>query len=219
MPLRFDEFTLDLDARQLTRPAGAVHLSPKAFDLLALLLARRPGVVTKAELLDHLWPGTFVVEANLSNLVGELRAALDDRGRTPKYLRTVHRRGYAFSGEVKEEDRSAPESNRGRVSCWIEWGQLRFPLSPGEHVIGRDPEAGVRLDSTTVSRRHARLLVGPEQTVLEDFGSKNGTFIGDERVVAPRTLADGDAIRIGDLLVTYRARGAGSSTKTVAFAG
>jgi pSer/pThr/pTyr-binding forkhead associated (FHA) protein len=86
-------------------------------------------------------------------------------------------------------------------------------------VIGRDAEAGVRLDSTTVSRRHARLLVGPEQTVLEDFGSKNGTFIGEERVVAPRTLADGDAIRIGDLLVTYRARGAGSSTKTVAFAG
>ncbi|HET9368744.1 MAG TPA: FHA domain-containing protein [Vicinamibacterales bacterium] len=218
MPLRFDEFTLDLDARQLTRPAGAVHLSPKAFDLLALLVARRPGVVTKAELLDHLWPGTFVVEANLSNLVGELRAGLDDRGRTPKYLRTAHRRGYAFCGDVKE-DFPAPESKVGRVSCWIEWGQQRFPLPPGEHVIGRDPDAGVRLDSTTVSRRHARLLVSAAQTVLEDFGSKNGTFIGEERVVAPRTLADGDAIRIGDLLVTYRAPGAGSSTKTVAFAG
>ena len=209
MPLRFDEFTLDLDARQLSRPAGAVHLSPKAFDLLALLVARRPAVVRKAELIELLWPGTFVVEANLSNLVGEVRVALNDRGRKPKYVRTVHRRGYAFCGEAQDEVKA------GGVSCWIEWGRQRFPLPPGEHLIGRDPEAGIRLDSTTVSRRHARLLVGARQTVLEDFGSKNGTFVGEARVTAPMPLNDGDTIRIGDILVTYRAPDAGSSTMTL----
>ena len=215
MPLRFDEFTLDLDARQLTRRTRGVHLSPKAFDLLALLVAKRPGMVAKADLIDELWPGTFVVEANLSNLVGEIRAALNDRGRKPKFVRTIHRRGYAFCGDVQDE-RPAAERQSGRVGCWLEWGRLRFPLPPGEHVIGRDPEAGVHLDATTVSRRHARLVVSAGQTVLEDFGSKNGTFIGGEQVVAPRTLADGDAIRIGDLLVTYHARGAGSSTMSLA---
>jgi pSer/pThr/pTyr-binding forkhead associated (FHA) protein len=88
---------------------------------------------------------------------------------------------------------------------------VRFPLEPGEYVIGRDPESGIWLDSTTVSRRHARLIVSATQTVLEDFGSKNGTFIDEERVVAPRTLVDGDAIRIGTLLVTYHAPGGGTT--------
>ena len=101
--------------------------------------------------------------------------------------------------------------NADHVTCWIQWGRVRFPLEPGEYVIGRDPDAGIRLDSTTVSRRHARLLVGATQTVLEDFGSKNGTFIDEERLTAPRTLVDGDAIRIGDLLVTYHAPGTDST--------
>ena len=73
----------------------------------------------------------------------------------------------------------------------------------GEHVIGRDPDVEVRLDASTVSRRHARLVVTAEGTVLEDFGSKNGTFRGGERVTSPVQLADGDAIRIGSLLVTF----------------
>jgi DNA-binding winged helix-turn-helix (wHTH) protein len=207
---QFDGFTLDLDARQLTWESRAVHLSPKAFDLLALLIAKRPGMVPKAELIDRLWPGTFVVEANLANLVSEIRRALNDRGRTTPYVRTIHRRGYAFGGDASE-DSSPGGVNAGRLTCWIEWGHVRFPLEPGEYVIGRDPESGIWLDSTTVSRRHARLIVSATQTVLEDFGSKNGTFIDEERVVAPRTLVDGDAIRIGTLLVTYHAPGGGTT--------
>ena len=210
MRWQFDGFTLDLDARQLTSESQAVHLSPKAFDLLALLIAKRPRMVPKAELIGQLWPGTFVVEANLANLVSEIRAALNDHERTKKYIRTIHRRGYAFSGDAR--DATDPDGvNAGHVSCWIEWGRLRFPLEPGEYVIGRDPDAGIRLDSTTVSRRHARLLVSESQTVLEDFGSKNGTFIDGERLVAPRMLVDGDAIQIGDLLVTYHSPGTGST--------
>ena len=88
----------------------------------------------------------------------------------------------------------------------LAWDRRRFPLSVGEHVIGRDPDVEVRLDASTVSRRHARLVVTAEGTVLEDFGSKNGTFRGGERVTAPVRLADGDAIRVGSLLVTFHAR-------------
>lgn len=210
MRWRFDGFTLDLDSRQLTCESRAVHLSPKAFDLLALLIAKRPGMVPKAKLFEHLWPGTFVVEANLANLVSEIRGALNDRGRTTKYVRTIHRRGYAFGGDARED--GSPDSvTAGRLTCWIEWGHVRFQLEPGEYVIGRDPESGIWLDSTTVSRRHARLLVSATQTVLEDFGSKNGTFIDEERLVAPRTLVDGDTIRIGTLHVTYHAPGTGTT--------
>jgi DNA-binding winged helix-turn-helix (wHTH) protein len=208
----FGEFTLDLGTRQLTRGARDLRVSPKALDLLAELIARQPDAVTKADLVEHLWPGTFVVEANLSNLVSELRAALKDRSRAGKYLRTVHGVGYAFCGSARKETKPGA----GRVQGWFEWAGQRFPLLPGEHVIGRDPDVDVRLDSTTVSRRHARLVVSAQQTVLEDFGSKNGTFVGDHRITTPTALADGDAIRIGSLLVTYYAHAGRSSTATVA---
>ena len=81
-----------------------------------------------------------------------------------------------------------------------------MPLSIGTHVIGRDPDVEIRLDQSTVSRRHARLVVTTEGAVLEAFVSKNGTFRGMERVSAPIQLADGDAIRLGSVQMTFRLR-------------
>ena len=81
-------------------------------------------------------------------------------------------------------------------------------------MVGRDPDVEVRLDASTVSRRHARLVVTPEGTMLEDFGSKNGTFRGSERVSSPVQLADGDSIRFGSLLVTFHVRTPVGSTET-----
>jgi pSer/pThr/pTyr-binding forkhead associated (FHA) protein len=101
--------------------------------------------------------------------------------------------------------------------CWLEWGRQRFALPTGEHVVGRDPGVRIRLDASSVSRRHARLIVTPTGAVLEDFGSKNGTYRGDERVTSPIRLADGDEIRIGTELVTVRLRSDDDAldTKTV----
>ena len=99
--------------------------------------------------------------------------------------------------------------------CWIEWGTRRFALQPGEHVVGRDPDVEVRLDAATVSRRHARLVVTADGAVLEDFGSKNGTYRGCDRVTTPIQLADGDEIRIGSQLVTVRLRDESMDTQTV----
>jgi len=202
LQIRFGPFTLDLDTRQLTKADTAIHLSPKAFELLSTLALERPKVLSKAVLQQGLWPETFVAEANLSNLVAEIREALGDRARAPRLIRTVHGFGYAFCGDATTVNgQQATESDR--PVCWIEWGAQRFPLSIGEHVIGRDPEVEVRLDASTVSRRHARLIVTAAGAVLEDFGSKNGTFRGSERVVAPVALADGDAIGIGALQIKF----------------
>lgn len=207
MTVCFGPFTLNLDTRQLARGASEVHLSTKAFDLLALLIRDRPNVVSKAVLQQRLWPDTFVAEANLSNLVVEIRQALDDSSREPIYIRTVHRVGYAFCGQA-----AAPHRG-GAPQCWVEWGTQRFPLHAGEYVIGRDPDAAIRIDASTVSRRHARILVDATGAMLEDFGSKNGTFHGNARVSAPVLLADGDGIRIGSQLLTFRSR-TGDSTET-----
>ena len=211
----FGEFMVDRDARQLTRRSREIHLSPKAFDLLCLLIEKQPNVVAKTDLIEHLWPGTFVVEANLSNLIAEIRSALKDRARAPKFLRTNHGVGYAFCGDATAASSDQPTTRNG-VSCWIEWGKVRFPLPSGEHVIGRDPDVAVRLDCSTVSRRHARLMVSGDKAILEDFGSKNGTYVGDARVTSPRALRDGDGIRIGSLLVTYHVKTTGNSTDSYA---
>jgi DNA-binding winged helix-turn-helix (wHTH) protein len=213
--IRFGPFTLDFDTRQLSRESRDIHISPKAFELLVTLVSDRPKVLSKAVLQQRLWPETFVAEANLSNLVAEIREALADQARTPRFIRTAHGFGYAFCGEATAST-GAGETGHDRPACWLEWDRRRFLLSVGEHVIGRDPDVEVRLDATTVSRRHARLVVSAERTVLEDFGSKNGTFRGSDRVTSPVQLADGDAIRIGSLLLTFHLHASSMSTETQA---
>ena len=215
MKIRFGPFTLDLDTRQLMQESREVHLSPKAFELLAALVADRPRVLSKVMLQERLWPDTFVTEANLSNLIAEIRRALGDQGRTPTWIRTSHGFGYAFCGDAvaAEAARVAPA---GSLICWLEWGRQRFALSMGEHIIGRDPDVQIRLDAPSVSRRHARLSLTAEGALLEDFGSKNGTRHRNLRVTSPVRLADGDAIHIGALLLTFHARTPVVSTDTLA---
>ena len=154
MRIRFGPFVADLDTRQLTRDGREVHLVPKAFELLVTLARERPKVLSKSALLERLWPDTFVSEGNLSNLIADIREALGDRASAPTFVRTAHGYGYAFCGDATTE----PEAHDGptdRAPCWLEWGTRRFRLSIGEHIIGRDPDAEIRLDESMVSR-HTR---------------------------------------------------------------
>ena len=100
MSIRFGAFTLCRHSRQLMNNGREIHLTPKAFQLLVTLADDRPNVLSKAMLQQRLWPDTFVAEANLSNLVAEIRKALGDRGRAPQWVRTAHGFGYAFCGEA-----------------------------------------------------------------------------------------------------------------------
>jgi len=200
--IRFGPFTLDLASRQLTSAGREIHLEPKAFELLSALVLERPKALSKADLQERLWPGSFVVEANLTNLVAEIRAALGDPARAPTFVRTAHRFGYAFCGDAVsliDSDDAAPV----RLWCRFEANGRRFPLPRGAHVIGRDADVEIRFDTSTVSRHHARVVVTSDAAVLEDCGSKNGTFRGDERVMSPMALADGDTIRIGSVRLTF----------------
>jgi len=210
--IRFGPFVLDGDTRQLLRDNREIHLAPKAFALLETLASGRPKAFSKAELQQRLWPETFVVEANLSALIAELRHALDDNARTPRFIRTVHAFGYAFCANATVE--SAPQTAVAAPLYWLEWGRLRFPLPEGEHVVGRDPDVDIRLDASTVSRRHARVIVTADGVVLEDFDSKNGILHRGVRVASPVRLADGDTIHIGSILVTFHVRGELGTTET-----
>jgi DNA-binding winged helix-turn-helix (wHTH) protein len=211
--MRFGSFTLTVETRQLTRDGRDVRLAPKAFDLLAALVLARPRVLSKAVLQERLWPSTFVAEANLSNLMSEVREALGEDPRAPAFIRTVHGIGYAFCGEAVTIARRA-RSGTGLRFCWLAWGRRRYRLSPGDNIIGRDGDAHISLDAATLSRRHARVAVDEQGAVLEDVGSKNGTFRGDARVVAPVRLADGDVIRMGAVQLTFHVNQRSLSTET-----
>ncbi|HYC61992.1 MAG TPA: tetratricopeptide repeat protein [Thermoanaerobaculia bacterium] len=98
MRLQFGDCTFDSSTRTLERAGEPVRISGKAWQLLELLLEARPKPIAKEELFAKLWPDTFVSDANLAGLVKEIRAAIGDDARSPRYIRTVHRFGYAFSG-------------------------------------------------------------------------------------------------------------------------
>jgi DNA-binding winged helix-turn-helix (wHTH) protein len=200
--LRLGELTLNADTRQLVGADGEVHLSPKAFELLRILVDHRPRALSKNELHELLWPATFVSEANLASLVAEIREALGDDARQPRFVRTAQRFGYAFSGEAIAVPEPAP-SHEAANFCWLLKDGRRLPLRTGENILGRDDDV-IQIDSPTVSRRHARILITGVDVLLEDLGSKNGTFVQGEPVSTAVRLADGDEIRTGSVVLRFR---------------
>ena len=212
MRVSFGDCVLDLERRQLVRVDRDVHLTPKALDLLALLVAERPRAVAKTEIHDRLWPGTFVTESNLTTLVTELRAALGDAARSPRYLKTVPRFGYAFCGSATELSGRPTAARRRGPYFTLEWAGEQIALRDGENVIGREAEATAWIESASVSRRHARIVVSGGKATLEDLGSKNGTFLRGQRLTSAVVLSNSEEIRVGVVPLRFRAFEAADST-------
>src|SRR5260221_14688662 len=96
MPVRFGDCVFDAGTRQVLRAGKRVHISPKAFQLLETLIERRPNAVSKEELQEILWPSIYVSDANLPNLVADLRSELGDNPPSARIIRTGQRFGYPF---------------------------------------------------------------------------------------------------------------------------
>ena len=216
MRIRFGECLLDSETRQLYVRGETVHVHPKAFQFLELLLENRPRALSKSQIHEKLWPGTFVSDSTLTSLLVEVRDVIGDEARRPLYVRTVHGFGYAFCGSAQEVGEAISSSPARKWSCWILRGHKRTALEPGATVIGRDPGAGLFIDDQSVSLRHARIVVTSESATLEDLGSKNGTHLGDRRIETPVPLDDGARIRIGTVALTFRMFTLPNSTQTAA---
>ena len=98
----FPPFQLDVTNQRLWLGDKPVTLRPKAFDLLIYLTQRPNQLVTKEELLEACWPGTAVTDTSLKVCVREIREALSDNPKTPKFIETAHRRGYRFIGRIEQ---------------------------------------------------------------------------------------------------------------------
>jgi TolB-like protein/DNA-binding winged helix-turn-helix (wHTH) protein/Tfp pilus assembly protein PilF len=118
MQVSFGEFVLDFDSRELRRGPEPVRLSPKALQLLQVLVSERPKALSKADLQDRLWPDTFVVEKNLPNLISEIREALGEDPLGPRFIRTVPRYGYAFREPATQLDESNSVARPWRGIGW-----------------------------------------------------------------------------------------------------
>jgi DNA-binding winged helix-turn-helix (wHTH) protein len=193
---RFDEFIIDAEAGELRRGDKRVELRAKCFDLL-LFLASHPGkLLTKDELLRHVWPDTIVADATLSRTIADVREALSDDAASPKYIETVARRGYRFVAPVETRVHGSP------IAFLLTHEGRELPLANGEHVIGRSADVSIPIYSRSISRRHARIIIDGSSASIEDLGSKNGTLVNGRAVQGRVPLSPGDKISVGDETLT-----------------
>jgi DNA-binding winged helix-turn-helix (wHTH) protein len=211
MKTTFRDLVFDAATRQISRGGQEVRLSRKAFDLLTLLIEQRPNAVSREDIHARLWPDTFVAEITLHSLVSEMRRAIGDDATDPQFIRTVHGFGYAFI--CPANDTPAAVATGRRVRGWLIWENERLQVFEGENLFGRGDPDVIELPSSTVSRRHARISVD-EACWIEDLGSKNGTFVADRPVTTRVRLADGDRVRFGSLLLTFRVVRSADATST-----
>jgi DNA-binding winged helix-turn-helix (wHTH) protein len=209
---RFGEFRADVATRRVLQGEQEVHLSPKAFDLLAMLIENRAQALSKADLQQKLWPSTYVLETNIAGLIAEIRHALGDSADEPRFIRTMHRFGYWFIATVSEGALGAARATHGKY--WVLWDTRQIPLNPGDNVLGRAPDAEVWIDAPGVSRHHARICVQDTTATIEDLESKNGTYLAGQRITTPSALTDGDQIRLGSVVITFRIPPPAGATET-----
>jgi DNA-binding winged helix-turn-helix (wHTH) protein len=185
---------------RLSKGEETVQLELKLMEVLVLLVRRAGELVSKRDLIDAVWKVEVISDGTLTRAIALLRKALDDDARHPRFIETIPKRGYRFVAPVEFLDVTRSTDLRFK----LETPDGEIPLTEGENLIGRDPEATVRIDIGGVSRRHARIVIEGADVTLEDLGSKNGTYLRESRVHKPTRLAHGDEIRIGHKVARFR---------------
>ena len=211
-PFRLGDWLVEPRLNRLERDGAVVKLRPKLMDLLIELSAHAGEVVAKETLIDAVWARRIVAASALSTAVAQLRRALGDDAGAPHLIESVSKRGYRML--VPAEPVGGDRDATSFAACTLLLGERRLSLGEGEHVIGRGADAGVRIDSSKISRRHARIVVRGGGATVEDLGSKNGTFVGTERLTAPRALRNGDQLLVGDVLMVFRLARSAQTTVT-----
>jgi DNA-binding winged helix-turn-helix (wHTH) protein len=200
MRMTFADCTLDISARQLERQGASVPLEPKVYELLEILVKRRPAVVTNDELDELLWPNVYVARNSLTRLVSKLRTAVGDTAHGSRFIRTVYKLGYAFCADVT----CVPSAATLTAKIELRWGKQSLSLTDGEHLAGRDDACALVIDAGTVSRRHARITVVSGAATIEDLESTNGTHVNGIRISRPTRLSPGDELSLGSELLQVK---------------
>jgi DNA-binding winged helix-turn-helix (wHTH) protein len=209
MRLSFGDCTLDLSERRLWRGGKVVPLEPKMYQLLEILIKRRPAVIPNEELDELLWPHVYVARTSLTRLVSALRALLGDESRDSQIIRTSYKTGYAFCAKATDlgAAEAAPAAARPEAIHLV-WNERIIPLGEGEFVAGRGEECAVVIDASTVSRRHAKIVVRAGTITIEDLESTNGTRVNGIPVTVPTEIANGNTVELGSEVLLVKRRNA-----------
>ena len=206
MAYRFGPFLYDATSHRLLRDGTEIPLTHKTRELLLLFLHSPGRLLTRAEITEKVWPDVAVTDDAVRFQMGELRKALGDSGEG--FIRTIRREGYRWESPVKpgadRPVRSGAGEERPPYRARLVLDSREVQLVEGENILGRDPDAALWIDHPSVSRRHARVLIGRGKAVLEDLDSKNGTLLNGKTIAARVTLADGDEVRIGHETMVFR---------------
>ena len=201
----FDAFCLDSANECLWRGRQAIKLRPKAFAVLGYLLGHPGQLVTKEELLNAVWPGTFVGDAVLKVVIRQIREALDDDSASPRFIETAHRRGYRFIGHIDQSSNDSSGSPLSaadfpqrvverdealsRMQSWLEKtlrGERQIVFVTGEAGIGKTALIDTFTRTITADRS---IRIGRGQC-LEQYGTSEaylpvlqaiGRLCGEER--------------------------------------
>ena len=185
-------------------------------DVLTTLALAAGKLVSKRDLIDSVWRTEFVSDHALTQVIAELRAALGDDAGNPSFIENIPRRGYRLVASVTTVVDSTVSNNGVSMPFKLETDDGKFSLSQGQNVIGRTDEADICLDRTEVSRCHAMITVQGTTAIIEDLGSKNGTYVNGRQLDGPTTLNNSDEIWIGRSVARMRFLIEGEPTKTEA---
>jgi DNA-binding winged helix-turn-helix (wHTH) protein len=214
-PFRVGDWLVEPDLDRISRGEERRMLRPRVTELLVALTDRAGELAPKRDLVDAVWRTEFVTDNALTHLVAELRTALGDDAADPAYVETIPRRGYRLVAPVVPgpSPPGAATASRPRFALVGE-ADNPIELAEGESVIGRALDAAIHIDSSEVSRRHARIVVEGEVATIEDLGSKNGTYLRGRRIAAPARLENADEITIGVNVARFRFVAADAPTRT-----
>jgi predicted ATPase len=184
---RFDAYRLEVNNAQLWCGAQALRLTAKAFHVLRYLVEHAGQLVTKEALFESIWPETVVSEGVLTNCIGELRKVLGDAAQAPRFIATVHRRGYRFIAPVTLIGPSGPAAHTTSAAA---------PVSPAPPplLVGREAEMHALrqwLAQVRQGQRHVVFVTGEAgigKTTLVD------AFLGTIAGAAPILVAWGQCI-------------------------
>ena len=160
----FKNFRLDPIERVLMRDGSPVYLTPKAFQLLSILVENHGHIVDKEKLISEIWAGSFVEDGNLAVSATALRKALDDDASHPTFIETVPRRGYRFIAKVRRIDAGSPvDESIGPENA------PRFPGSPVSSLENSPSLPKTQSDPL----RLVRTAPGPKLEVVHHNGVKD----------------------------------------------
>lgn len=227
-PFGLEDWLVEPELNRVSKGETSVHLEPKAMEVLVCLAEHAGVVVPRQVLVDRVWSTEFITDSTLTHTIADLRRALADDARTPRFIETIPKRGYRLVAEVVADEsadaaaarpllRSRPLAvivgksvrldNREVVDLgdhFLFLGDHEIPLLGRTLVFGRDQEADIQILVPEASRNHARLEIESDAVTIEDLGSKNGTLINDRRIDGRCRLSSGDTIGIGPTTLVYR---------------